>query len=61
MYNITYCIIRTLKGSSYMELLLGFLVLPAIIYYTVKSAVEEGTYNALIKYDEYKKNMMKDI
>lgn len=44
-----------------MEFFIGILILPAIIYFTVKSAVEEGTYNALIKYDEYKEqNLMKD-
>ncbi|MHB8132325.1 MAG: hypothetical protein ACYDEX_25510 [Mobilitalea sp.] len=44
-----------------MELILSILILPAIIYFTVKSAVEEGSYNALIKYDEYKKqDSMKD-
>jgi len=35
--------------------LLGILFLPAIIHFTVKSAVEEGTYKALIKYEEWKK------
>lgn len=38
-----------------MWFFIGFLILPAIIYYTVKAAVEEGTYNALIKYDADKK------
>jgi hypothetical protein len=35
--------------------ILGILILPGIIYYTVKGAVEEGTYNALIKFEKYKK------
>lgn len=39
---------------------IGFLIIPAIIYYTAKAAAEEGTYNALIKYDENKKNELKD-
>lgn len=34
--------------------IIGLLILPAIIYYTVKAAVEEGTFNALIKYDKHK-------
>lgn len=38
-----------------MWFLIGLLILPAIIYFTVRSAVEEGTLNALIKYDEFKK------
>lgn len=41
--------------------IMGVLILPAVIYFTVRAAVEEGTYNALIKYDEYKKlNVMQD-
>ena len=39
--------------------ILGILILPAIIYFTVKGAVEEGTYNALIKFEEYKKQNAK--
>jgi hypothetical protein len=36
-------------------LIIGVLILPAIIFYTVRAAVEEGTFNALVKYDECKK------
>lgn len=39
--------------------ILGILILPAIIYFTVKGAVEEGTFNALMKFEEYKKQIMK--
>lgn len=35
--------------------IIGMLILPAIIYYTIKAAVEEGTFNALMKYEKYKK------
>ncbi len=35
---------------------MGVLILPAIIYFTVSAAVEEGTFKALIKYDQYKKD-----
>lgn len=34
--------------------IVGLLILPAIIYYTVRAAVNEGTYNALIQYNKYK-------
>lgn len=34
--------------------ILGILILPAIIYFTVRGAVEEGTYSALIKFEEHK-------
>jgi hypothetical protein len=39
---------------------MGVLILPAIIYFTVSAAVEEGTFKALIKYDQYKNNSMQD-
>lgn len=34
--------------------IIGLLILPAIIYYTVRAAVQEGAYNALIQYEKYK-------
>lgn len=48
------------KGEKYMNIdiplwfILGILILPAIIYYTVKAAVKEGIFNALKEYDKYK-------
>lgn len=32
----------------------GLVFLAAIIYFTVKAAVKEGTFEALVEYDEYK-------
>ena len=47
-------------GMSFaLWFIVGCLVLPAIIYYTVKEAVQEGVYNALIKYDKYKNQSSK--
>lgn len=43
-----------------MEFILGLLIVPAIIYFIIRTAVEEGTYHALIKYDEYKKQNAAD-
>lgn len=42
------------KGRISMWYFIGFLFLPTIIFYTVRAAVEEGTFNALIKYERYK-------
>lgn len=33
--------------------LVGFIFLAAIIYYTVKAAVRDGTFEALVEYDEF--------
>lgn len=40
---------------------IGMFILPGIIYYTVKVAVEEATFNALIKYDKYKNKEKNNI
>jgi hypothetical protein len=40
--------------------LVGFAFLAAIIYYTVKAAVKEGTFEALVEYDEYKNQKQSD-
>lgn len=41
--------------------IIGILILPAIIYYTVRAAVKEGTFNALIEYDKYKNQKQNHI
>jgi hypothetical protein len=37
-------------------LVVGFLILPAIIYFIVRGAVEEGVLRAFIQFEEYKNN-----
>lgn len=36
--------------------IISFLIFPFIMYYVVRSAVHEGTYNALIEYSKQKKD-----
>lgn len=38
----------------------GILILPAIIYYTARAAVKEGTFDALIEFQEYKRSKQQD-
>lgn len=40
--------------------ILGILILPAIIYYTVRDAVRTGTYNALVDFEQYKNEKQHD-
>lgn len=39
---------------------IGILILPAIIYFTIRGAVEEGVYNALKRYENDKNNVKED-